>query len=56
MMELSSFDRVVARLGISPDQYKDSLPLKEWVARNKDQKCVPTELLKHWGLEGEEAA
>ncbi|HTA50614.1 MAG TPA: hypothetical protein VK930_14280 [Verrucomicrobiae bacterium] len=56
MMELSSFDRVVARLGISPDQYKDSLPLKEWVVRNKDQKYVPTELLKHWGLEGEEAA
>jgi hypothetical protein len=30
---------------------KDSLPLKEWVRRNKDQKYVPTDLLKDWGLE-----
>jgi hypothetical protein len=56
MIEVSSFDHVVASLGIGPDQYKDSLPLKEWVERNKDQKYVPTELLKHWGLEADEAA
>jgi len=46
----TSFDRVVAILGIDPDQYKNSLPLKEWVRRNKDEKYVPTDLLKHWGF------
>jgi hypothetical protein len=56
MDQANSFDHVVAILGIRPDQYKDSLPLKEWVQRNKDQKYVPTELLKHWGLEDDEAA
>jgi len=58
MQEMTSFDQVVAILGISPDQYKDSLPLKEWVLRNKDEKYVPPSLLKHWGLldDGEEAA
>lgn len=55
MIEPSSFDRVVAKLGIVPEQYKDSLPLREWVMRNKDQKYVPTELLKHWGLDDEAA-
>lgn len=55
MIEPSSFDRVVAKLGIGPDKYKDSLPLKEWVTRNKDQKYVPPELLKHWGLDDEAA-
>ena len=54
---LTSFDHVVAALGIGPDQYKDSAQLKEWVRRNKDEKYVPTELLKHWGFtEDEEAA
>jgi hypothetical protein len=57
MSELTSFEHVVAVLGISPDQYKDSLPLKEWVLRNKDEKYVPSDLLKHWGLlDDEEAA
>ena len=56
MDQASSFDHVVAILGIRPDQYKDSLPLKQWVQKNKDQKYVPTELLKHWGLEDDEAA
>jgi len=56
MSEATSFDHVVAILGIGPDQYKDSLPLKEWVRQNKDEKYVPPELLKHWGFIVEEAA
>jgi hypothetical protein len=55
MIEPSSSDRVLARLGIGPEQYRDSLPLKEWVMRNKDHKYVPTELLKYWGLDDEAA-
>lgn len=50
MDKATSFDRVVAILGIDPDQYKNSLPLKEWVRRNKDEKYVPSDLLKHWGF------
>ncbi len=56
MDKATSFDRIVTILGIAPDQYKNSLPLKEWVQRNKDEKYVPTELLKHWGFMGDEAA
>jgi hypothetical protein len=43
-------------LGIGPNQYKDSLPLKEWVRQNKDDKYVPPDLLKHWGFYEDEAA
>jgi hypothetical protein len=56
MSEATSFDHIVAILGIGPEQYKDSPALKEWVRRNKDEKYVPTELLKHWGFWEEEAA
>jgi hypothetical protein len=56
MDQANSFDHVVAILGIGPDQYRDCLELKEWVQKNKDQKYVPTELLKYWGLEDDEAA
>jgi hypothetical protein len=54
--EVTSFDHIVAVLGLGPDQYKDSLPLKEWVRLNKDEKYVPTDLLKHWGFQEDEAA
>jgi len=56
MDQVTSFDHIVAILGISPDQYKDSLPLKEWVRKNKDEKYVPSDLLKHWGFQDDEAA
>ncbi len=52
----TSFDHIVAILGISPSQYKDSLPLKEWVRQNKDEKYVPPDLLKQWGFCEDEAA
>ncbi len=52
----TSFDHIVAILGIGPNQYKDSLPLKEWVRQNKDEKYVPPDLLKHWGFYEDEAA
>ena len=56
MYERTSFEHMVRVLGVRPDQYKDSLALKEWVRRNKDEKYVPPELLKHWGFEEDEAA
>jgi len=47
---MASFDRVVTVLGLGPEQYKSSVRLKEWVRKNKDDKYVPPELLKHWGF------
>jgi hypothetical protein len=56
MDEPTSFDHVVAILGISPSEYKESLALKEWVRRNRHEKYVPTDLLRHWGFDEEEEA
>lgn len=56
MNETTSFDHIVAILGITPDRYKDSLPLKEWVRKNKDEKYVPPDLLKYWGFAEDDAA
>jgi hypothetical protein len=50
MDSTTSFEHVVRELGLSPDQYRDSLPLRQWVQVNKDQKYVPTDLLKAWGF------
>ncbi len=56
MSEATSFDHVVAILGITPEQYRTSAALKEWVRQNKDEKYVPPELLKYWGFSVDEAA
>lgn len=47
----SSFEQMVQKLRLSPEQYVASGPLKEWARKNKDQKYVPSELLKAWGFE-----
>jgi hypothetical protein len=52
----TSFDQMARALGLSPAEYADSTALKEWVRANKDEKYVPSELLKAWGFDEEEAA
>jgi hypothetical protein len=52
----SSFERVVEALGLRPEQYLSSPALKEWVRSNKDDKYVPSDLLKAWGFSVDEAA
>jgi hypothetical protein len=47
---ICSFDALVKSLGLSPDQYENSIKLKEWVGRYKDQKYVPLDLLEAWGF------
>jgi hypothetical protein len=47
----SSFERVVDSLKLSPEQYKSSPELREWVLRNKDHKYVPPDLLKAFGFQ-----
>jgi hypothetical protein len=54
MHRATSFDHLVKILGLSPDEYENSLQLKEWVRRNKDEKYVPSDLLKAWGFSEEE--
>jgi hypothetical protein len=47
----TSFDEVVKKLRLSPEEYENSVQLKDWVQKNKDQKYVPPELLLAWDLE-----
>jgi hypothetical protein len=47
----SSFEQVVRGLKISPGEYRGSLELKEWVRRNKNDRYVPTEVLKIFGFQ-----
>lgn len=46
----SDFERVAARLKLSPEQYTSSPQLREWVEKNWRQKFVPEKLLKVWHL------
>jgi len=47
----TSFEEVVKKLRLSPADYESSLPLKDWAQKNKDQKYIPDDLLRLWGLE-----
>jgi len=47
----TSFEEVVRKLRLSPEDYEGSLTLKEWVRKNKDQKYIPDDLLKLWDFE-----
>jgi hypothetical protein len=47
---LSTFENTVKALGLTPERYMDSVELKRWVIKNKENKYVPTELLKAWGI------
>jgi hypothetical protein len=47
----TSFEKVVEELRLSPSEYLTSPGLRDWVSRNKDQKYVPSELLKAFGFE-----
>ena len=47
----NSFEQVVRKLRLSPDQYAGSVQLKEWARKNKDQKYVPSDLLEAWDFD-----
>lgn len=47
----TSFEQVVRQLKLRPEDYETSTELREWVFRNKDQRYVPSELLKAFGFE-----
>ena len=50
----SSFEEVVQELKLAPDQYTSSQKLREWVVRYKDEKYVPSEVLKALGFDCED--
>jgi hypothetical protein len=50
----TSFEKVVKALQLSPQEYEQSSLLREWVRQNKDEKYVPSELLKAWGFAEDE--
>ena len=50
----SSFEMIVSELKLSPEEYVNSPRLREWVLRNKDEKYVPLNLLKAFGLDLED--
>ncbi len=52
----NSFERMVKKLGLSPEEYEGSAQLKDWVLRNMTEKYVPTDLLRAWGFEKNEVA
>ena len=50
----SSFEEVARDLKLVPGQYTSSLELRAWVARYKDEKYVPSEVLKAFGFDCED--
>ena len=47
----SSFEEVARKLKLVPEHYKDSLQLRDWVFRHKDEKYVPSNVLKAFGFD-----
>jgi hypothetical protein len=47
---MNEFDRMVARLRLTPDEYVSSSELRDWAEKNKDVRYVPERLLKAWGI------
>jgi hypothetical protein len=46
----TSFEEMVRRLKLSEEEYRSSIPLKEWAKKHKDSKYVPQDLLEAWGI------
>ncbi|HEY4843562.1 MAG TPA: hypothetical protein VIH78_16455 [Terriglobales bacterium] len=47
----TSFEEMVGQLKLKENQYRSSIPLKEWAKKHKDSKYVPQDLLDAWGIE-----
>lgn len=47
----TSFEEIAKKLCLSPQQYGDSVQLRDWAQKNKDHKYVPSNLLELWGFE-----
>ena len=45
-IQANSFEEIVRKLRLSPEQYVKSVQLKDWSRKNNDQKYEPPDLLK----------
>ena len=50
-IQANSFEGIVRKLRLSPEQCVNSVQLKDWVRKNNHQKYVPSDLLKAWDFE-----
>jgi hypothetical protein len=48
---LTEFERTVTTLKLKPDEYINSVHLREWVQRNRNARYVPEYLLRAWQIE-----
>jgi hypothetical protein len=46
----TEFEQAVRQLKLEPNEYVNSVPLREWAQRNRHSKYIPESLLKAWGL------
>jgi len=48
---VTEFEKKVIELGLKPDQYVLSVPLRDWAAKHRASRYVPEPLLLAWGFE-----
>lgn len=46
----TEFEQAVRQLKLEPNEYVNSVPLREWAQRHRHSKYIPESLLKAWGL------
>ena len=46
----TEFEQQVETLGLCPNEYQASPQLRSWCAKNANQRYVPEDLLKSWGI------
>jgi hypothetical protein len=47
----TEFEQAVRKFELKPNEYVNSVRLREWAQRNRHSKYIPESLLKAWGLE-----
>ena len=47
----TEFEQTVRKFKLEPDEYVNSVRLREWAQRNRHSKYIPESLLKAWGLD-----
>jgi hypothetical protein len=47
----TEFEQAVRKFNLEPDEYVNSVRLREWAQQNRYFKYVPESLLRAWGLE-----
>jgi hypothetical protein len=47
----TEFEQTVHKFKLEPDEYVNSVHLREWAQQNRRFKYIPESLLRAWGLE-----